>query len=76
MLHLTLQHVATVSGGPESVGVSSSCTEQHTDNRRTEMLNFLSQIADRYTADPDPTPELTFARFIVGLVNRGDQLGH
>lgn len=39
------------------------------------MLNFLSQIADRYTADPDPTPELTFARFIVGLVNRGDQLG-
>ncbi|MGB3956216.1 MAG: hypothetical protein WBL05_13200 [Brooklawnia sp.] len=36
------------------------------------MVNILSRIADAYTDEPDPVPELTFARFVSNLLANRD----
>lgn len=33
-------------------------------------MNVFTRIADRYTEDPDPMPELTIARFFAGMADR------
>lgn len=38
------------------------------------MINILSKIADAYTNEPDPMPELTFARFVSNLLTNRDGL--
>ena len=43
-----------------------------TEQEEKQVINILSKIADAYTNEPDPVPELTFARFVGNLLtNRG-----
>lgn len=37
------------------------------------MLNFLAELADRYTEDPDPTPELSLYHYVSRVFGRHPQ---